>query len=154
MSHYRQTLVLEAPPAVVYAALTTLYGLRGWWTRECGGATEAGGTLHFRFGHTRKDMRIERLDPGREVHWLCTGAHIEADGIARKGEWAGTRLVFRLAPDGEGRTRVDFEHFGLVPALECYGLCRSGWQHFLDSLRQFVQTGRGMPYELVAEAAN
>ena len=32
MSHYQQSLVLDAAPAAVYAALTTPAGLRGWWT--------------------------------------------------------------------------------------------------------------------------
>lgn len=153
MNHYQQSLVIEANPAAVYAALTTPEGLRGWWTKECEGATEVGGTIHFRFGRTHKDMRIERLEPGREVRWLCTVAHIAAGKLTRKDEWVGTQIVFRLTPQGDGRTRLDFEHIGLVPAFECYGLCSDGWRHFLGSLRQFAETGRGLPYELEAAAA-
>lgn len=155
LNHYRQSLVLEANPAAVYAALTTPAGLRGWWTQDCEVVTELGGTIHFRFGQTYKEMRIDRLEPGREVRWLCTGAHISAAHarLARRDEWVGTQLVFRLTPEGEGRTRLDFEHVGLVPAFECYGLCRDGWRHFLGSLQQFVGTGRGTPYELESAAA-
>ena len=153
MSHYQQSLVVEANHADVYAALTTPRGLRGWWTQDCDVATEAGGTIHFRFGRNHKDMRIERLEPGREVRWLCTGAHIAAAQIKRKDEWVGTQLVFRLTPEGEGRTRIDFEHVGLVPDLECYDLCRNGWRYYLGSLQQFVETGRGTPHELAAACA-
>ena len=156
MSHYQQSLVLEANPATVYAALTTPEGLRGWWTQDCDVATEVGGTIHFRFGPTHKDMRIERLEPDREVRWLCTGAHISAAHAAQlthRDEWVGTQLVFRLTPQGNGRTRLDFEHLGLVPAFECYDLCCDGWRYFLDSLQQFVETGRGTPYELEAATA-
>ncbi|MDD2768552.1 MAG: SRPBCC domain-containing protein [Methylococcus sp.] len=151
MSHYRQSLVLEADPAAVYAALTTPKGLRGWWTQNCDVATEVGGTIQFRFGHSYKNMRIERLEPDREVCWFCTGAHIAVDQLAHKDEWVGTQLVFRLTPDGEERTRVDFEHVGLVPAFQCYDLCSIGWRHYLNSLQQFVETGRGTPHELAAE---
>lgn len=98
-------------------------------------------------------MRIERLEPGREVHWLCTGAHIAAAQLTRKDEWVGTRLIFRLTPDGEGCTRLEFEHIGLVPAFECYGLCSDGWRHYLGSLQRFVETGCGTPYELAAAGA-
>jgi uncharacterized protein YndB with AHSA1/START domain len=156
MNHYQQTLALKASPAAVYAALTTPEGLRGWWTQDCDVPAAVGQTLHFRFRCARKDMRIERLVPGREVRWHCTGAHIDAAGIARKDEWVGTDLVFRLTPDAvdnAGRTRLDFEHIGLVPAFECYDLCRNGWQYFLGSLQQLVETGRGTPYEVELAAA-
>ncbi len=153
MSHYQQTLALKASPAAVYAALTTPEGLRGWWTQDCDVPTEVGQTLHFQFGRNHKDMRIERLVPGREMRWRCTGAHIAAAEISRKDEWVGTELVFRLTPDGEGRTRLDFEHIGLVPAFECYDLCSNGWQYFLRSLQQFVETGRGTPYAIELAAA-
>jgi hypothetical protein len=57
----------------------------------------------------------------------------------------GTKLVFRLTDAGPGKTALDFEHTGLVPSFECYKMCVTGWQHFLDSLQQLLETGRGMP---------
>jgi uncharacterized protein YndB with AHSA1/START domain len=148
MSHYRKSLVLDAPPAAVYAALTTPEGLRGWWTEDCDVATDVGGTIRLRFGRTVKDMRIEHLDQSREVRWRCTAAHIAAAAVSQKDEWVGTQIAFRLADAGAARTRVEFEHVGLVPALQCYGLCSDGWDHYLRSLQQFVATGEGTPYEL------
>ena len=153
MSHYQQSLIVEADPATLYAALTTPEGLRGWWTQDCDVETKAGGSLHFRFGPNHKDLRIERLEPGREVRWLCTGAHIAVGELSCRYEWVGTQLVFRLTPQGSGRTRLDFEHIGLVPALEGYGLCSDGWRHYLGSVQRFAETGRGTPYELEAAAA-
>jgi hypothetical protein len=97
--------------------------------------------------------RIESLQPGTEVRWLYTGAHIAAAELTHKDEWVGTLLVFRLTPDVEARTRLDFEHVGLVPAFECYGLCSNGWRHYLGSLQQFIESGRGTPYELAGAAA-
>ncbi len=153
MSHYRQHLILDANPDTVYAALTTPEGLRGWWTQDCDVPTEVGETIHFRFGRTHKEMRIEKLEPGREVRWLCTGAHIAAERLTHRDEWVGTQLVFRLTPEGAGRTRVDFEHVGLVPTFECYDLCSNGWQYYLGSLQRFVDSGRGTPHELATVAA-
>ena len=46
----------------------------------------------------------------------------------------------------DGKTRLDFEHIGLVPALECYDLCSNCWSYFLGSLQQLVETGRGTPW--------
>jgi uncharacterized protein YndB with AHSA1/START domain len=153
MSHFQRSLVLQTSPATVYAALTTSEGLRSWWTQDCDVATEVGGTIRLRFGCSQKDMRIERLAPGSDVCWLCTGARIASAEFAHQDEWVGTRLVFRLVPHGQGRTRLDFEHIGLVPALDCYGLCSDGWRHYLGSLQQLVETGRGTPFRLVTAAA-
>lgn len=146
MKHYQHSLTIAASPAAVYAALTTIEGLRGWWTQDCEGATDVGGTIHFRFGACYKDMRIERLEPGREVRWQCTRAHIAADTVTRADEWVGTQPVFRISNEGQGRTRLDFEHIGLVPSLQCYDLCYKGWQHFLGSLQQYLEAGAGTPY--------
>lgn len=143
MNHYQRSLVLDATPQVVYAALTTTFGLRGWWSEDCDIDAEVGGTLGFRFGANWKTMRIEHLSPGREVRWLCTGAHIAA--LVRPDEWVGTRLVFRLQPEGLDGTRLDFEHLGLQPTLGCYDLCSKGWDSLLDSLQLFTDTGRGAP---------
>ncbi|HEY9101459.1 SRPBCC domain-containing protein [Chitinimonas sp.] len=153
MSHYQQSLVIEASPAAVYAALATPTGLKGWWTEDCEGASQTGGSLQFRFGDTHKTMRIERLEPGRLVHWRCTQAHVAIAELSRKDEWVGTELAFQLSDLGAGRTRLDFSHYGLTPALECYELCNRGWQHFLGSLQQYAQTGKGTPYEMAEEGA-
>ncbi|MES2073202.1 MAG: SRPBCC domain-containing protein [Pseudomonadota bacterium] len=155
MKHYQHSLTIAANPAAVYAALTTTAGLRGWWTQDCeGAAAEAGGTIHFRFGACYKDMRVERLEAGREVRWQCTRAHIVADSVTRTDEWVGTQPVFRISDAGQGRTRLDFEHIGLVPSLECYDLCYKGWQHFLPSLQQYLETGAGTPYARDSQQAH
>lgn len=152
MTHYRSDQVLQAPPAAVYAALTTTYGLRGWWTQDCEVADAEGGVVQIAFGATRKTLRIERLAPMREVRWRCTHAYIEAPGIARAHEWVGTTIVFRLSPEGADATRLAFEHVGLEPSLECHAMCIAAWDHFLASLRRFVETGRGMPHVRPAAA--
>ncbi|AOX99820.1 SRPBCC domain-containing protein [Jeongeupia sp. USM3] len=146
MNDYSQSLVLAAPPTRAYAALTTAAGLRGWWTQGCDVDTHVGGSLQFRFGPHYMHMRIEALAPPAEVRWLCTAAHTDIDAFTRKDEWVGTRLAFRLTATGDGQTRLDFVHIGLVPEFECYDLCRNGWQHFLASLQQYVATGTGTPY--------
>lgn len=45
MQHFQQSIFIEASPAAVYAALTTLDGLRGWWSEDC---DIDGDTIHRR----------------------------------------------------------------------------------------------------------
>jgi uncharacterized protein YndB with AHSA1/START domain len=146
MNNYQRSFTVAATPAAVFAAVGTIEGLRAWWTRECEGNAAVGGTIHFRFGATYKDMRVESAEPGREVRWLCTRAHIDMDAFKRKDEWVGTEMVFRISDAGQGRTRLDFEHIGLVPSFECFIVCQRGWQQFMGSLQQYLETGTGQPY--------
>jgi uncharacterized protein YndB with AHSA1/START domain len=148
MNHYHRQLLLllSAPPATVYQALTTPQGLRDWWTQTCDVATTVGSKTTFLFCQTWKVMRIESLVPEREVRWHCVEAHIEAPGITRDDEWVGTDIVFRLAPQDGGKTLLDFEHLGLLPSLQCFKICENGWDLFLGSLQSLVESGQGAPF--------
>lgn len=144
---YTKTIVIAAPAERIYGALATLPGLRGWWTTDVRGTTSVGGEV--RFGFAAADewivLRVDRSEPDEVVEWSCTGRRFGGkDGDA---EWIGTRILFRIADRGDGRSEIDFRHLGLVPTLECYQDCRRGWDHFLASLKAYVETGKGRPFE-------
>ena len=63
MSNYKSQRVLAAPPAAVYAALTTAKGLQGWWTHSCDVTTHVGGKTTFRFGRTHKVLQTSSWCP-------------------------------------------------------------------------------------------
>lgn len=153
-SDFRQSLVIDAEPAAVYAALTTPEGLRAWWTQDCDVATQVGGHIELRFGETRKQFLVEALVPGETVRWLCTQAHLALPGLQRRDEWVGTRMVFQLTPRDGGRTQLDFEHIGLRPEVECFTICEGGWNHFLASLQAYASTGAGTPFQMQTECVN
>jgi hypothetical protein len=53
--------------------------------------------------------------------------------------------------DGAGEPGTEgcdllFRHAGLSPQLECYDMCRAGWDQYLPSLRDYIDTGTGNPY--------
>ncbi len=155
MPPFRQNLTLRASPEAVFAALSTPRGISGWWSNDCdvptGDQNVPGATIRVRFDCAKKDFRIERLEPGRAVEWLCTAAYIDLPTLTRRSEWVGTRLCFQLSPAANGTTELVFEHEGLEPTLECFELCRAGWQQYLGSLQRFVETGRGEPYRLAVQ---
>lgn len=148
MDHYRKTLELAAPAAAVFDALTTQRGIEGWWTRTCSVGTGPGATLRVDFGKTFKVMRIEKADPPREVRWRCTDSYLFVPGVIdRKDEWKDHEIVFRLTEPKPGVTTLDFQHIGLDPSVGCYDVCSVGWDQFLASLRAYVQTGKGTPFQ-------
>lgn len=132
---------IKASPAEVYAALATVDGVAGWWTKETTGTSKPGGTVDVRFltpqgkeigGMT---MEVVALDPNRKVHWRF-----------RKGpeEWIGTDVIFDLTQDGDF-TIVRFGHRNWREPVEFMAHCSMKWATFMLSLRELVETGRGRP---------
>ena len=74
------------------------------------------------------------------VTWTVTACAVMAD-------WVGTRPSFLVQPSDDGTCSIEFRHIGLTPTLECFDQCRAGWNHFMPSLHQFLETGVGRPNE-------
>jgi uncharacterized protein YndB with AHSA1/START domain len=119
----------------VYAALTTLEGLSGWWATDTKGQTEVGGILEFRFEPGGFDMKVLELNPAESVLWEVT------DGPA---EWIGTTVRWDLKQEGD-YTIVLFAHEGWKEPVEFMYHCSTKWATFLVSLKQLVETGTGAP---------
>ena len=143
---FRQEMVIAALPLQVFDALTSLEGLTGWWASSARGSGEAGGTFELGFAglDERLRMHVDVADPTTLVTWTC----LEHTALP---DWEGTKIVFSLTNREVDQTTLSFCHIGLVPDLECYGQCHAGWEHFLASLRSFVERGRGNPFAVSVE---
>ncbi|HEY0933517.1 MAG TPA: SRPBCC domain-containing protein [Trebonia sp.] len=142
---YQSQLTLTASPEVVFAALTTTEGLAAWWTPVTGDG-RAGGELTFSFGPASQAvMRVDAAECGVAVRWTNLACMIE--------DWIGTTVHFDMEPASAGGTELRFRHGGLTPRLECYLDCKSGWDHFIPSLRAYVETGTGNPNGSQADRA-
>jgi uncharacterized protein YndB with AHSA1/START domain len=132
---------VKAPAARVYAALSTLDGLAGWWTSATTGDPKAGGVVSFRF-HTAAgdeiggfDMDVLELVPDEKVRWRVA---------AGPAEWVGTEIEFLLSRQDDF-TIVMFGHRGWREEVEFMAHCSTKWATFLLSLRDLVETGKGRP---------
>jgi uncharacterized protein YndB with AHSA1/START domain len=125
-------------------AMAAIADVRGWWSE---GITGSAARVGDRFVHTYQDIHrceieVTTIVPGRQVVWTVVGNHFNF--TKDKTEWIGTQIVFDLtAQDGE--TEVILTHVGLVPAYECYDICRDGWTTYLASLERLIRTGKGEP---------
>lgn len=132
---------IAAPPERVYAALTELPGLAGWWTEETRGDAGLGGSIEFAFRSPKGDlvgrmvMQVEALQPSERVRWRC---------LEGPEDWIGTTIEFDVAP-GNGLTIVLFSHRGWTQATASMAHCSTKWAVFLLSLRSLVETGTGRP---------
>jgi uncharacterized protein YndB with AHSA1/START domain len=131
---------IQAPLAKVYAAISTVEGVAGWWTRETTGEPKLGGALHVVFRTPtgdekgRMSFELSKLEPN-EVRWHFT---------AGPPEWLGTEVTFELTRAGE-YTVILFGHRGWRDPVDFMAHCSMKWATFLLSLRQLVETGDGKP---------
>ncbi|HEU5485316.1 MAG TPA: SRPBCC domain-containing protein [Microlunatus sp.] len=128
--------VHDTTPEAVYAALTTVDGLAGWWTEETTGNGDQGGLLEFRFPPVGGfDMQVTAVEPSKRVQWRV------ADGPE---EWIGTTIDWTLRQEGE-YTIVLFEHRDWAEPGEFMHHCSTKWGSYLMSLKSLVETGQGAP---------
>ena len=132
---------IKAPISKVYAAVSTVEGVAGWWTQATAGVSKPGGAIDVRFHRPTGEeiggmtMEVLALEPNKKVHWRF-----------RKGpeEWIGTDAIFDLSQDGD-YTIVLFGHRNWREPVEFMAHCSMKWASFMLSLKELVETGRGKP---------
>lgn len=138
---YTKQVHFDSSPDAVFDALTTLSGLAGWWTTNVTGSGVEGGELRLAFDDADDPLLIH-VDTARRpasVVW-----HVRSCGFLP--DWVGTTPRFTLCGSSDGGCDLSFRHEALSPELECYDQCRAGWDHFLPSLRDHVESGAGRPF--------
>ena len=126
---------IASAPEDVYAALSTVEGLAGWWTDDTQGESAVDGVLQFRFTPGGFDMLVTNSDPGTHVAWQVV------DGPE---EWIGTTVVFDLRQEDD-YTIVLFKHESWREPVEFMHHCSTKWATYLLSLKAMVETGKGAP---------
>ena len=130
---------VTSSPDDVYAALTTIDGLSGWWTEDTKGDGNVGGVIQFRFDGAPDpggfDMKVLEAQPRERVLWEVV------DGPE---EWVGTQIGFEMKEE-DGFTIVLFSHQGWKEPVEFMYHCSTKWATFLMSLKELIETGKGEP---------
>ena len=140
MTSYMATIKTPVSATQVYKAITE--EMSDWWTSMSGQFLHIGDKAKTDFGgESYWSFEAKVLDMPKRIELLCHDAyHIHgglSDGI--REEWLGTKLIFKIIEDNE-ETRIDFIHKGLVPTLECFDVCKAGWDHyFLCSLKEYLK---------------
>jgi uncharacterized protein YndB with AHSA1/START domain len=143
ITDYQKTLRVQASPEALFDALTSASGLTAWWT-AAEGSGDVGGELKFFM--SAPDPLLVHVDEATRptsVRWTVAECSFEPD-------WVGTRPTFTITPvEGTSSDRevskLEFRHHGLTNELECIEMCTRSWDHYMASLRDYVETGRGSP---------
>jgi uncharacterized protein YndB with AHSA1/START domain len=137
---YTTQVHFDVPPERVFGTLTNPDSFAAWWTPATGSAGE-GGELRLTFAGIDNPLLIHVTEAKRfaVLRWNITACDFLPD-------WVGTTPGFTLTESGAGECELRFRHEGLNPRLDCYDMCRTGWDQHLPSLRDYIQTGTGSPY--------
>lgn len=129
---------ISAPPAAVFAAVTTPAGLDQWWTKTSAGRPALGAEYQLGFG-PKFDWRAKVLS--------CVGdEHFELEITRADEDWVGTRISIRLARR-QGGTEVRFAHTGWPRETENFRVSSYCWAMYLRILKRHVEHNETVPYE-------
>ena len=131
MAELKHQIAIKNTPEKVYSALTTQSGLRQWWTSDAKTEEKVGGNAEFGFDKraTVFRMKIEKLNPGKDVVWSCHGDN---------PEWAGTMLTWSISHEN-ATSVVRFTHSGWKSASELYAICNTSWGELMHRLRDYLE---------------
>jgi len=139
---FTTTILVDNTPEEVFDAINNV---RGWWSEEIEGSTDK---LNSEFDYHYEDvhrckMKIIELVPSKKVVWSVLDNYFKF--TKDKSEWKGTKIIFDIA-EKDNKTEMRFTHQGLVPAYECYEICRDAWTGYIQkSLRNLITAGKGQP---------
>ncbi len=143
---YQQTVRVKASPSVLFDALTTASALSAWWSPATGSG-DTNGELQFVMNVTEPlKIHVDEATRPTTVRWSVTECSFLPD-------WIGTRPVFTITPTDGGTSELHFRHIGLTPDLDCNDMCTRSWDHYLASLRDYVESGHGTPRYSTADDA-
>ena len=136
MFDIRHRVGVAASPQDVYESLTTLDGLRGWWTTDTTGDPTPGGKLEFRFGSPDRGATMEVVStrPDENVTWRCVGG---------PDEWIDTRC--RSTSSHNPTRPLSVRATGWREPVDFMGHCSTKWGYFLLA-EAVLEGGEGTPF--------
>ena len=116
----------------------------GWWAPNFqGSARQNNDRFTVRFGDTFVDFAITESIPYQRIVWQVLDCSLP--WLKDKKEWNNTSVVWEIAEEN-GSTTIDLTHVGLLPEVECFTNCESGWNHYIkESLFQLITQHKGFP---------
>lgn len=134
----KKTVVIEAPPAVVFNALTDEKELVHWMPKEAKMDARVGGEYEFKYHWADRGLdtvlrgRILELEPERKLSYTWDS---ETPDQVRRTSGAVVTWILDALP--EGKTRVTLIHSGVGKQFSKDA--ESGWNYFLANLGSYCK---------------
>jgi len=128
-------LKIKAPADNLYRALVDKEGLSGWWIPGVVTQSKVGSIAEIPFGDAVLKLKIERLEPGKNVTWSVV------EGVP---DWTKTQITWDLTPV-DGGTNVLFGHRRFASTEGRFAQFNISWAWHIISLKDYAETGKGDP---------
>jgi uncharacterized protein YndB with AHSA1/START domain len=123
---------ISGSPEQVFAALSTLDGVKGWHTPGTQGTGQVGSEWVFAYAdHPEFGWEVIASEEPTRVSWRCTRG---------PGDSVGTTATFSVA-SADGRTVVELQHGGWPGTHGNFRKCNTTWGVLLHHLRDYVESG-------------
>lgn len=132
-------LEIDAPARRIVEALDSQDGIAGWWTADVDfpGGTGTTMKLGFPIAPMPFELRVDESGPDR-VAWTSVGEF--------PPHWAGTRIVWTLAPKAAGDgTLLHFNHDNWATDEGPFASSALTWGRLMDRLKTYVESGVSAP---------
>ncbi|MBT3054210.1 MAG: SRPBCC domain-containing protein [Candidatus Thiodiazotropha sp. (ex Codakia orbicularis)] len=141
MSNYQTSISCPVPAERAYRAITQ--EMSAWWTPMSRQFSNIGDRARTDFGGTSYWIfEAVTLNKPDLVELECCESHMVADDLDDTEEWLGTRLKFDIR-EQDGRSTITLIHIGLTPGMQCYEICKAGWDHYIDGSLKYYLNGMG-----------
>jgi uncharacterized protein YndB with AHSA1/START domain len=139
MADMHMQYAIAADQKTVYDAITTRAGIVSWWTTRVEVPQAVGGMVKASFPDMPMtwDLEIVELTEPTRVVWKA---------IAGPPYWAGTTIVFELAPGEDGGAVLRFDHLGFSEVNDVFRIVTVGWAQVLGNLKVYAETGTPTPF--------
>ena len=117
----------------VFKAISTHEGITAWYSQTEPFEAHKGATFEMIFGEIRFKFEITELIPNACIAWTCVESAMPIEGHV---------MSYHL-DENEGKTRVRYTHEGFDNADDFMANMNFSSAKYLESLRQFCQTGQG-----------
>ncbi|WP_316367820.1 SRPBCC family protein [Candidatus Thiodiazotropha sp. CDECU1] len=144
MSNYLTSICCSVSAERAYKAITQ--EMSAWWTPMSGRFEKVGDRAKTNFGGVSYWVfEAVSLSKPHMIELECCKSHMVSDSLDDPEEWLGTRLRFEITEQDDQST-ITLTHIGLTPELQCYDICKAGWDHYIaSSLKQHLDGVGGRP---------
>jgi uncharacterized protein YndB with AHSA1/START domain len=152
MATIRHQVLINAPVAKVYEAISTAEGISTWWDKQTPTQTDRGLVLEHNPGpaHGVMKLRVVELVPNKRVEWECISTHPKSSPASA---WTGTHFIFEIAEHDNlvssgsdsnqvRATTLDFCQDGYDERSEFLESNKLAWGQVLQNLKQAVERQR------------
>ena len=134
MESIRHLFHINSTAQNVFEAIVNKDHLKKWYTNDIEGESKLNSRLTFKFGDIGDSVELTKIIENKFLKWEC----IDADEVFK--EVIGHETTFDLE-QVNGKTRIRFSQSGFSEKNDLYAGINYSWGKYLESLRQYVQTG-------------